>query len=211
MKESTDGVGEYMLTDQEDNVKPIQPEQYHAVKGTIICQFPISVGYKSNVSMEQRKKKKSGFKSHDDLKGWARLGLDKGNNINFFITIQSKFGIYQLRISQWNLLRMIKYRLCLRPIHQKKTDFYAHEGIKTIPYYENIFELPIEEVQKQYDKSFANMKSVVRLAEGEEKERKEKQLEELIRMQGQIQLWDTMKACEHCKLEAGDEYNFDLK
>lgn len=189
------------MIDQEQDPQPIQPKQYRAVKGTIICQFPISIGYKTKKTVEQRKIDKKGFLSHKDLEGWARLGLDAKNNINFFITLQSKFGIYQIRISQWSLLRMLKYRLALRPIHQTKTDFYAHESIKKIPYYENIFNLPVEEVRRQYDDVVKHMKSLVRMSEGEQKERKELQLEDLLRREGQIDLWDCMKACEKCELD----------
>ena len=199
------------MTDQEQDPPPIQPEKYHAVKGEIICKFPISVGYKPKVSVEQQRKKKRGFKSYDGLKGWAHLGLDTGNNINFFIILQSKIGIHQIRISQWSLLRMLKYRLALRPIHQTKTDFYAHEYIKKIPYYENIFNLPVEEVRRQYDYSVKHMESLVRMAKGKEKERKEAQLDDLIRREGQIDLWDCMKACEKCELDVLEDGGSDLE
>lgn len=187
--------------EQEQEPQPIQPDQYHAVKGVIICRFPISVGYKKTVTVEQKKKDKKGYRPHKDLNGWANLGMDAKNNINFFITLQSKFGIYQIRISQWSLLKMLKYRLSLRPIHQTKTDFYAHRNIKKIPYYENIFNMPVEDVRKEYDNIVKHMKSLVRMSEGEQKERKELQLEDLLRREGQIDLWDCMKACEKCELD----------
>ena len=106
---------------------------------------------------------------------------------------------------------MLKYRLALRPIHQTKTDFYAHESIKKIPYYENIFNLTVEEVRRQYDDVVKHMKSLVRMSEGEQKERKELQLEDLLRREGQIDLWDCMKACEKCELDVLEDGGSDLE
>ena len=199
------------MTDQEQETQPIQPKKYHAVKGTIICRFPISAGHKKKMSVEQRKRDKKGYRPKKDLEGWANLALDAKNNINFFITLQTKYDMYQIRISQWSLLRMIKYRLALRPIHQTKTDFYSHEAIKKIPYYDNIFNLPVEEVRKQYDRIVKHMESLVRLSEGKQKERKEAQFEDLLRREGQIDLWDCMKACEKCELDVLEEGDSDLE
>ena len=185
------------MTNDQDPPK----ERHHANKVfDPICKMRVAILFK--------KSGKNGYRRSKDLTGYAYLGLDRGMNINFYIIVKSLFGIYQIRISQWNLFRMLLYRITLRPIVRQKNSFYPTKQIRRLDYDDTFFDLPIEDIKKELDAAFENIDTQIKIADGDDKILAEAQRDKLIRLQGKSELWSQIQKCKNHKIEVKEEELF---
>lgn len=166
-----------------------------------ICKMPIGVAFK--------KSGKNGYKSSDDLKGHAYLGFDRNGSINFYIIVKSLFGIYHIRISQWNLFRMLLYRITLRPIQRKKNSFYMGKKLRRIEYDDAMFDYPIERIKEEIELALKNINIQIKISDGDDKILAEKQLDKLLSMQGKSELWNQINVCKNYKRKVEEVDIFD--
>ena len=189
-----------MTNDQDD---PQEKRKYSNRTYDPICKMPIGVAFK--------KSGKNGYKSSDDLEGYAYLGFDSKESINFYIIVKSLFGIYQIRISQWNLFRMLLYRITLRPIQRKKNSFYMGNKLRRIEYDDAMFDYPIERIKEEIELALKNINIQIKISDGDDKILAEKQLDKLLRMQGKSELWNQINVCKNYKRKVKEVDIFDSK
>lgn len=170
-------------------------------------RLPQKYKYLAKAPIEiQRRPKNSNRYSHSYLdKGAVYLAMSRDRRLWIHIIFHNSKDSVKVVVSKWYLLQLLLCHLSFKPIlPMPKKKLWFNTRVREIKPLD-LDKLDPVEVQKDYYEALQHMREVIPYMSGEAKEKAQKQLENLLNREWQIDLIRRIQYCKEYPIESDPE------